>query len=187
MRICVIENCGKPAKAKGYCRTHYQKHVYRQNNQQRVLENNRRWCAAHKDRIHLWNQERTRSLRGQWTTLRAQARKRKVEVSITFEHFCELRASNRCHYCYANLPEAGSGIDRKDNSKGYIAGNCVPCCDTCNRTKNHFLSYEEMCVVMSLRGHTPGAMKKSVLHEGQPIAENQPTLDWRQAITGQAA
>jgi hypothetical protein len=31
------------------------------------------------------------------------------------------------------------------------------------------------------------AMKKSVLHEGQPIAENQPILDWRQAVTGQAA
>jgi hypothetical protein len=30
-------------------------------------------------------------------------------------------------------------------------------------------------------------MKKSVLHEGQPIAENQPIPDWRQAVTGQAA
>jgi len=31
------------------------------------------------------------------------------------------------------------------------------------------------------------AMKKSVLHEGQPIAENQPLPDWRQSVTGHAA
>lgn len=28
-----------------------------------------------------------------------------------------------------------NGIDRIDNSKGYILDNCVPCCKDCNRTK----------------------------------------------------
>jgi len=28
-----------------------------------------------------------------------------------------------------------NGIDRKDNSKGYEAGNCVSCCTACNRDK----------------------------------------------------
>jgi hypothetical protein len=37
-----------------------------------------------------------------------------------------------CHY----PPRGGfNGIDRVDNSKGYILGNCVPCCSWCNRAK----------------------------------------------------
>lgn len=28
-----------------------------------------------------------------------------------------------------------SGLDRVDNSLGYVPGNCVPCCETCNRAK----------------------------------------------------
>ncbi len=29
-----------------------------------------------------------------------------------------------------------NGIDRLDSDKGYIKGNCVPCCEVCNRAKN---------------------------------------------------
>jgi hypothetical protein len=28
-----------------------------------------------------------------------------------------------------------NGIDRVDSSMGYVAGNVVPCCSTCNRMK----------------------------------------------------
>lgn len=28
------------------------------------------------------------------------------------------------------------GIDRTDNSTGYILENCIPCCDICNYMKN---------------------------------------------------
>lgn len=49
-----------------------------------------------------------------------------------------------CHYC--GLPPSTvrtvrshkiihSGIDRVDNTLGYIPGNVVPCCGTCNRIK----------------------------------------------------
>jgi hypothetical protein len=60
-----------------------------------------------------------------------------------------------CHYCGAK-PKSGNwkhfkrcfgdfsynGIDRKDNSLGYIIGNCLPCCGTCNYSKRG-LSYQE--------------------------------------------
>lgn len=35
-----------------------------------------------------------------------------------------------------------NGIDRVDNSKGYVSGNVVACCSTCNRMK-HTLGVEE--------------------------------------------
>lgn len=41
-----------------------------------------------------------------------------------------------CHYCgQVNLDEKLTGIDRIDNSKGYITSNVVPCCKICNMMK----------------------------------------------------
>lgn len=37
-----------------------------------------------------------------------------------------------CHYCGKSGP---NGIDRVDNSKGYLKTNCVPCCKHCNYVK----------------------------------------------------
>jgi hypothetical protein len=39
-----------------------------------------------------------------------------------------------------------TGVDRLDSSKGYVSGNCVPCCKTCNFAKqkmkvSEFLSW----------------------------------------------
>ena len=65
-----------------------------------------------------------------------------------------------CHYC-GKEPELKyndktkglhghktNGVDRIDNSKGYIEGNVVPCCEICNRaklkmSKEDFLSWVE--------------------------------------------
>lgn len=41
-----------------------------------------------------------------------------------------------------------SGIDRKDNNKGYAAENCIPCCKECNKIKSNLLSFEEMLEAM---------------------------------------
>ena len=58
-----------------------------------------------------------------------------------------------CHYCgeppskiYKTRSGSGefiySGVDRKDNSQGYILGNVVSCCETCNLAKRD-LTYDE--------------------------------------------
>ena len=52
--------------------------------------------------------------------------------------------ANSCHYCKGPLNKKGSGLDRKDNSKGYIEGNVVSCCRKCNSVKMHDLTYDEM-------------------------------------------
>lgn len=70
----------------------------------------------------------------------AGAKKRRKSWSLTFQeflHFCE----QPCHYCGAAPLSGGSnrwphnGIDRKNNSVGYNAENCLPCCSFCNRAK----------------------------------------------------
>lgn len=78
----------------------------------------------------------TRTLRGRWRKMRKTAFCRNMDVLLTFEQYENLIKPNRCHYCENSLPMAGGGIDRLDSSKGYIDGNCVPCCHICNQMKN---------------------------------------------------
>jgi len=53
---------------------------------------------------------------------------------------------NPCFYCGKPSDQTkykeGSGIDRIDNSKGYIEGNCVSCCFFCNACKNERTIHE---------------------------------------------
>jgi hypothetical protein len=63
------------------------------------------------------------------------------EWSISKAQFKTLILSN-CHYCGIeprqkrhNNKILYNGIDRLDNTKGYIEGNCVACCGTCNWMK----------------------------------------------------
>lgn len=81
-----------------------------------------------------------------------RAKKHKREFLLEEVQFNNL-ISMDCHYCgiepIQNYKLKGmngyciyNGLDRKDNKKGYIIDNVVPCCKTCNKAKRT-LSYEE--------------------------------------------
>lgn len=64
--------------------------------------------------------------------------KRGHSFELTWDEFYELIISN-CYYCSRPPTQSRdkkfNGIDRKDNTLGYILGNVVPCCITCNKAK----------------------------------------------------
>lgn len=64
-----------------------------------------------------------------------QSKKRDYEFLLSKEKFENLLTSN-CHYCGVTRKKYLVGIDRLDNSKGYIEDNVVPCCKICNMMKN---------------------------------------------------
>jgi hypothetical protein len=77
---------------------------------------------------------------------RSGAKKRGIVFDLTREEAVHLFQQN-CYYCGAEPshvtrhPRSRSkafvhnGIDRIDNTQGYIPGNVVPCCTQCNRAK----------------------------------------------------
>lgn len=66
-----------------------------------------------------------------------------LEFNLSLEEFTNI-TSKDCVYC-GNPPSKKierknevhyyNGVDRVDNKKGYILGNCVPCCAICNYMK----------------------------------------------------
>jgi hypothetical protein len=79
-----------------------------------------------------------------WRGIQKSAVERGLNCELTEEQVREL-IQKPCHYCgsfpptkrLANLAGefARHGIDRSDNSVGYIYSNCVPCCIQCNIAK----------------------------------------------------
>lgn len=74
------------------------------------------------------------------------AMRREYCFELTFDQFIEITSSN-CMYCGRSPSNDGrrykrqygiyiyNGVDRIDNTKGYLVVNCVPCCTICNRSK----------------------------------------------------
>ena len=70
------------------------------------------------------------------------AKQRRLVYELS-ENFLFVSVKSNCHYC-GKPPNKShrkcdtflyNGLDRVDNSIGYIASNVVPCCYTCNKMK----------------------------------------------------
>jgi len=85
--------------------------------------------------------EHKNSLRSQYQSFLWQARYRDIPVTISFEHWLRLK-SQPC--IYQNGPVVPSGIDRRDSRKGYVRGNCQPCCPRHNLMKNDIFTHAQM-------------------------------------------
>jgi hypothetical protein len=85
------------------------------------------------------------SFKSRYYTYIAGAKKRGYAFELSFEDFLNL-SKQQCHYCgtepknkFHATKSYGyctyNGVDRVNNKKGYIKGNVVPCCFTCNYAK----------------------------------------------------
>jgi hypothetical protein len=81
---------------------------------------------------------------------KSAAKRRNLEFDLTKEEFKKLTKSD-CIYCgshpnHIHRKEKDeyiyNGVDRTDNSKGYIISNSVPCCETCNMAKRKMTQTE---------------------------------------------
>jgi hypothetical protein len=96
--------------------------------------------------------DKERIARRRFTEGKRNAIKRRGLVwALTFEEYYSL-IEKSCYYCNYELGDpitASGGLDRIDNSKGYITGNVVSCCWTCNTIKNDHLTMEETKAVVA--------------------------------------
>ncbi len=65
-------------------------------------------------------------------------------------YFCGIEPRNKVKYtgkCKLYGDYIYNGVDRLDNSKGYIIKNCVPCCKDCNYAKGELTKDEFLNLV----------------------------------------
>jgi hypothetical protein len=140
--ICIITDCGKTHHAKGLCRTHYMEMYSKGYKSPNLVQNTSRYHY---------------SLKGNFNTLKANAKKRNLSVEFSFNEYCKIReqAKDCCYYCGNTVSGTTGGcLDRKNSFKDYTIGNVVVCCDNCNWTKNNNLTFYEMLNLMNFRNET---------------------------------
>lgn len=94
--------------------------------------------------INLRNRKYKKSPGGRFNRSVDAAKYKKLEWNISFEDYNKLIAQP-CYYCeYPTEIETIGGLDRLDNSKGYLLENVVSCCLLCNNARRDFFTPEEM-------------------------------------------
>ena len=82
------------------------------------------------------NKAYNESFLGRLRSYKARCKKKNIRWALTSKQAFELFQMS-CRYCGGE----GFGIDRVDNTLGYISKNVVPCCSMCNFMK-HKISAE---------------------------------------------
>lgn len=96
-------------------------------------------CKAHWNKYCVYKPDaKTRRHRltpkGRYAALKVSARVRNLQLNLTIREHQAL-INRPCVYCGEAIGPSGVGLDRVDSSLGYIYGNVVPCCRTCNVMK----------------------------------------------------
>ena len=97
------------------------------------------------------------------------AKNRGYEWGLNYDQLKELTKQD-CHYCGAepnhrvnaiksNGEYVYNGLDRVDNSKGYIIGNVVPCCSQCNVAKSTHSAHNFLEWIGRVYEHSTGDQK----------------------------
>ena len=88
-----------------------------------------------------YERQKARTLENRFSHAKHNATKRNKEWALTFDQYKEI-AVNPCYYCNIIFTSTGSGLDRKNNDLGYVQGNIVSCCGSCNRRRSKSMDSE---------------------------------------------
>lgn len=164
-KVCTFRHCSNPLRDEngtGLCKEHRQhapkaraaaREYHRQHRIEHKVELSEKQRSTRLKDPEKKRATEYRSARlplSRYKALLNSGKRRGLEVTLTKEQHFELLKIDSCRYCKGPLPETGSALDRKDNSKGYTPDNVVTCCASCNWTKNQLLTETEMAAVADL-------------------------------------
>lgn len=99
-------------------------------------ENMKKWREKNPDKIKLLTENKKKDPRILYNfSYKLRAEKNGYDLEVEFDDFKEI-INRKCYYCNRKNENYPNGIDRLDNSMGYIKDNIVACCKTCNMMKN---------------------------------------------------
>lgn len=130
---------------------------WRKNNPEKAQKQNSRYKQSHPEIVKKCRKNRYLKIKNNFPEqyvlhyYKYGAKKRGLIFEISENEFNKTIFSP-CFYC-GIAPNPTNGIDRVDNSVGYVSGNIVPCCSTCNRAKRKMSKDDFVVWVMRVSDH----------------------------------
>lgn len=142
LKTCTLCKTSKPEEDFGFRKPGQRMTWCRLCRNKQAIPRKRLWRANHKDRVKAANATRSSPTR-KFAFMKNTAKVRKLAFDLT-ESQCIDLTSRPCEYCGGPLAKYGMGLDRIDNSLGYLFNNVLPCCTQCNVARGTFFTVDEM-------------------------------------------
>uniref|UniRef100_A0A6C0I5H7 Uncharacterized protein n=1 Tax=viral metagenome TaxID=1070528 RepID=A0A6C0I5H7_9ZZZZ len=97
-------------------------------------ENAKKWRENNPEKQEIVNENKKHSKKLQYNIYSRNAGVKNLEFTISYDDYVAI-VEKSCYYCGILQEKGFNGIDRKDQTKGYILENCVSCCKLCNYMK----------------------------------------------------
>ena len=145
-KLGLCYDCDKPADAlRTRCTKHRKSSVAISERYQKT-EKGKKTAVRLKDWLINWRKNYRRA-KGRFQYVKKHALRKNKEWKLSESEYYVL-ISQPCFYCnLKNDVQAGIGLDRLNNKKGYIRGNIVSCCSICNYVRGDRFSPEEMKLI----------------------------------------
>lgn len=92
-----------------------------------------------------------RTIKGRYNNLKSSAKRRGLEMKITFKKYTQIIEENKCFYCDTiSVGLTGHSLNRIDSSKGYTHENVKICCGICNQIMSNYSIEELSCRVFKI-------------------------------------
>ena len=108
--------------------------AYYETKKEYYKEHGKAYYEANKEHLKEHGKASYRTPKGKYAQIKSNAKVREINFALPFQIYESKLWGEPCHYCGVDIEV--TGLDRKDNSKGYTPGNVVPCCFTCNAKKS---------------------------------------------------
>ena len=92
------------------------------------------WRDKNSEKMAEVNERKKNSKEQNYKIYEKSAEYKNLEFAITYDDYVNI-VNAECYYCGIIQDKGFNGIDRKDQTKGYVVDNCVSCCKLCNYMK----------------------------------------------------
>jgi hypothetical protein len=97
-------------------------------------ENAKQWRDRNPEKVATSNQSRLENIKIHYSNYKRSANDKNLEFGLSSDVFDEI-VKAPCYYCGTIQDKGFNGIDRQNSEIGYVADNCVSCCQMCNYMK----------------------------------------------------
>lgn len=130
------------------------KKIYYRNNKTQAIKNAAKWRLNNMEKFRATcrrtSMNRSKRPDGIFSRYKADAKRNYRAFELTFEQFNSFWQKD-CHYCGRQVEMIG--LDRVDNSRGYVIDNVVSCCGMCNRMKYTYTQEQFLNHVRAIASH----------------------------------